>query len=269
MSQQPGLRASPDRRPSASGPMLGGTDGGWMESAQRFWPQAVLPWAAWAGTVALVVLGLFLTAWRFLAASGHDDWRLLLGAFLLVYAVVGYPMWAGGLGVALRVLRGEPWTFGDFLSFLPRYGAHAALGAFFAVLAALAVLPYELWSQLYEQGWTPDFSGMTWYPMLATAGLLMALLLAWLAGVAYLHVRFVFAGWFVEDRRAGPAQALAESWKLTAARAPGVFWLCYDTGLMLLLGFVPLAVGFAFMASLATLAHGAAFLHGAGEHKPA
>ena len=269
MSQQTGLRTAPARSdaptPYASGALLGGTNGEWMESAQRRWPQAVLPWAAKRQAVRNSPRTTRNTPDAHAAQAGYDDWRVLLGMLLVIHALVGYPLWAGGLGVALRILRGLPWTFGDFLSFLPRYGSHAALGLFFAVLAALLLAPYELWTRLHARGWTPDFSEMTWYPMIATAGLLMALLLAWLAVVAWLHVRFIFAGWFVEDRGANPVRALAESWKMTATRAPGVFWLCYDTGLMLLLGFVPLAVGFAFVAPLATLAHGAAFLHSAAD----
>ena len=104
--------------------------------------------------------------------------------------------------------------------------------------------------------------------MASYVSLLAVLALAWLAAVAWLHVRFVFAATVVADRGAGPFAALAESWKLTEGRTASLAWLCYDTGLMLFLGFRGGDRLRVRGRPLATLAHVAAYLRCAGEARP-
>jgi hypothetical protein len=214
---------------------------------------------------------------------GMKHWGTFLGPFigfallfLLIYFVLIFVfpvlpfvlphLAVGPYVVAMKILKGRPWTFGDFFGGFSWYGA--ILGATFlaGLIYLVCMTPY--FAAYGYVVYTTVQAGPGAPPGPEILLVLMAGMALSIVPVTYFQVRYFWAMFLIIDRNYGAVEALRGSWKLTRNR----FWITFAVLLFMQLinsvGASACYVGMLFSLPLTILITTAGYLLIAGSEPP-
>ncbi len=186
--------------------------------------------------------------------------------------LLGLVLAPGSLLAALRVLRREPWEFGNFFDGLNHFGPLLLAGLVQTVAAVVAAVPLAL--ACVAAAWRPGLGlsetlnrTLTWDPYRGPEGtlFLFAGFVVSAAVALYLQGRLMFTAPLIAEEKKSAADALVASWRLTRGKGLAMFGF---QGILFILwfgGVLMCGVGALFTAPLAVLTWAAAYLHATGQ----
>jgi hypothetical protein len=196
----------------------------------------------------LLIVGLFgVPAYHFvtyhpLALGLNPDW-LTIEESLIHGAVAEYLLqpglswlyrvaWFGLLAVAIRHLRGQPWSFSSFFLGLHYAGSLLLFSLFHYLMVFLRLMPVYLPWWLWFLGWESPEDWMTVESVEDRVILVAGLIVEF-----YFLVRWFFVLPLMADQNMGLLQAMATSWKMTRGH---VIFLAFAWGIVVSLFYISL-----------------------------
>jgi hypothetical protein len=196
----------------------------------------------------------------------------LLIYFALIFVFPAIPfvlphLIVGPFVVALKILKGRPWTFGDFFGGFSWYGPILGATLLLSLIYVLCMTPY-----FAAYGYV-IYSTVNAGPGQPPGPEILLVLLAGMAlsivPVTYFQVRYFWTYFLIIDRNYGAVESLKGSWQLTRNR----FWITFVFHLFMQLinsvGASACYVGMLFSAPLTILITTAGYLLIAGSVPPA
>ncbi len=169
---------------------------------------------------------------------------------LLMAAALYFPLWYGTTAVALKQLKGRPWTFGDFFLGFRQWGPLACLGLISQLLGIVLTIPMNV--AMYQMQINHEFQ----MPIVG-----LAVILIGLPVMIFIQIRLLlFAPAVIFDRKVGAIQAMKANWELTKGHFWSLFGIGMLIGLILMGGALACGIGLLFAFPYTVLIMNAGYL---------